>query len=391
MSRIRVLELRSVWGTGGGPDKTILAGAALKSDVVEPVVCYIRDARDTAFTIGDRARSLGVDYEEVVERGSFDRAIWPALKALVRRRSIDIVHAHDYKTDLLALALARAERVIPLSTAHGFVGSGTKERYLYYPLDRRLLAWFPRVIAVSSSVRDELLETGSRPERVTVILNGIDPSAFVRVPARVADIRRGFGFADDDVVIGAVGRLDFEKRFDLLIRAFARVRARWPRARLAIAGEGKCRPDLEAEIARLGLQSSCRLLGLQRDVNALHHAFDLFVQASIREGTPNAVLEAMALETPIIATDAGGTAELALDGVHALIVPCGEEAPLVDAIERALADPQASAARATAARARVETELSFARRMARVDAVCQALVDGSAARFLPRKNTADAT
>ena len=391
MKKIRVLELRSVWGTGGGPDKTILAGAALHSDVVEPVVCYVRDARDTTFSIDARARELGVDYEEVIERGSLDRAIWPALRQLVRRRGIQLVHAHDYKTDVLALALARCEDVIPLSTAHGFVGSGTKERYIYYPLDRRILAWFPRVIAVSSSVRDELLATGSKPDRVTVVLNGINPQAFVRDGGRVSAVRRTYGFADDDIVIGAVGRLDFEKRFDLLIRAVAAVRARWPRARLAIAGDGKWRPHLEAEIARLQAGSWCRLLGLQRDVNTLHHAFDVFVQSSIREGTSNAVLEAMALETPIVATDAGGTAELVVDGVHGLIVPVGSEAALVEAISRALSDKSATAARTRAARIRVETELSFANRMARVDAICQELFEGPTARFLPRKKTADAT
>jgi glycosyltransferase involved in cell wall biosynthesis len=391
MKKIRVLELRSVWGTGGGPDKTILAGAALHSDVVEPVVCYIRDARDTVFSIGARARELGVDYEEVVERRSIDYSIWPALREVVRRRAIDIVHAHDYKTDVLALALARYEDVIPLSTAHGFVGSGTKERYFYYPFDRRILGWFPRVIAVSSSVRHELLKAGSKADRVTVVLNGINPHAFVRDPTRVTAARRALGFADDEIVIGAVGRLDFEKRFDLLIRAVTTVRTRWPLARLAIAGEGKWRPRLEAEIARLGCGSWCRLLGLQRDINTLHHAFDLFVQSSIREGTSNAVLEAMALETPVVATDAGGTAELLVDGVHGLIVPIGSEAALVDAISRALSDRPATAARARAARTRVATELSFARRMARVDAICQELFEGRAARFLPRKKTADAT
>ena len=391
MKKIRVLELRSVWGTGGGPDKTILAGAALHSDVVEPIVCYVRDARDTAFSIDARARELGVDYEEIIERGSVDYSIWPALRELVRRRTINIVHAHDYKTDVLALALARCEDVIPLSTAHGFVGSGTKERYVYYPLDRRILAWFPRVIAVSSSVRDELLGAGSKPNRVTVVLNGINPQAFVRDRTRVPGIRRAYGFADDEIVIGAVGRLDFEKRFDLLIRAVAAVRTRWPRVRLAIAGEGKWRPHLEAEIARLGADSWCCLLGLQRDINTLHHAFDLFVQSSIREGTSNAVLEAMALETPVVATDAGGTAELVVDGVHGLIVPIASEASLVDAILRALSDRPATTTRARAARARVETELSFASRMARVDAICQELFDGRAARFLPRKKTADAT
>ena len=392
MTPIRVLELRSVWGTGGGPDKTILNGAAFDRTLgLETVVCYIRDARDTGFTIDKRARDRGLDYEEIVERGSLDRSIWPALRALVRRRQIDIVHAHDYKTDLLTLMLSRFEPIIPLSTAHGFVGSGRRERRFYYPLDRWLLARFPRVIAVSGSVRDELVQAGAKPERVTVVLNGIDHSVFVRHPGSVASIRHEFGYGEDETVIGAVGRLDFEKRFDLLIDAFASLHDRWPRLRLAIAGEGKCRADLEAQIERLNLGSSCRLLGLQGDVARLHHTIDLFVQSSIREGTPNAVLEAMALETPIVATNAGGTAELVEDGVHGLIVPPADVAALANCIERVLVHREEARTRARAARLRVETDLSFATRMARINGICHELVRARDAGFRPRKNTADAT
>ena len=76
---IRVLELRSVRGTGGGPEKTILLGAARSDPArVAVTVCYIRDARDQVFAIGERARALGVDYVEPVERGSFDPRILAA-------------------------------------------------------------------------------------------------------------------------------------------------------------------------------------------------------------------------------------------------------------------------------------------------------------------------
>ena len=381
MKNIRVLELRSVWGTGGGPDKTILSGAALKSTSgVETVVCYIRDARDTVFALDRRARDLGVDYEEIVERNSFDPSIWPSLRALVRRRGIDIVHAHDYKTDLLTIVLSRFEPIVPLSTAHAFVGSGATERYVYYPLDRRLLARYPRVIAVSNTVRDELVRAGASADRITVILNGIDHCVFVRDRRREMEVRRELGFAADAFVIGAVGRLDYEKRFDLLIEAFADVRKLYPRAQLAIAGDGKHRPALEATIERFALQSSCRLLGLQRDIGRLHHAFDLFVQSSIREGTPNAVLEAMALETPVVATDSGGTAQLVEHEMHGLIVPTGSADALRDAMLRALCEPEAMRERARAARRRVESELSFTRRMERVERVYHELMAGRLAQ-----------
>ena len=373
---IRVLELRSVWGTGGGPDKTILAGARLLDPAhVATTVCYIRDARDQVFTLDKRAAELGLDYVEVVERNSFDRKIWPALRDLVKRRQIDIVHAHDHKTDLLTWALARREPIIALSTAHGFAGDSWSEQ-LYYFVEKRLLARFPRVIAVSQPIKAELVRTGSDPDKITVINNGIDHRRFRRDPSRRDAVRRELGFAPGDIVVGAVGRLESEKRFDLLLEAIAELRRSHPSVILAIAGEGRLRPELEAAIARLGLGSGARLLGHRTDVIALHHAFDIFVQSSEREGTPNAVLEAMALETPAVATDVGGTGELMTDDVHGLLVPRHDVAALRDAFARVLTDPEAARNRAAAARARVESELSFEQRMRKVEIVYEELIAG---------------
>jgi glycosyltransferase involved in cell wall biosynthesis len=313
-----------------------------------------------------------------VERHSFDRAVWPQLRALVRQRDIHIVHAHDHKTDFLTWLLAKVEPIIPLSTAHGFAGESPREK-VYYAVEKRLLARFPHVIAVSRPIRDELVRTGSRPECVSVINNAIDHRVFVRNRQREAQVRHEYGYALDDTVIGAVGRLESEKRFDLLIEAFAVVSRRQPRARLAVVGEGSCRAALEAHIARLGVSDTCRLLGHQGDVIKAHHVFDLLVQSSIREGTPNAVLEAMALETPIVATDVGGTTELVTHGMHALLVPAGSAAPLAEAIEVALADRGASGVRAAAARRRIETELSFERRIQKVESIYAMLTANASA------------
>lgn len=368
---VRVLELRSVWGTGGGPEKTILLGAA-QSDPARchVTLCYIRDARDTVFDIDKRSAALGLSYVEVIERNSYDRAIWPALRQVVRDHRIDIVHAHEYKTNLLALALAKFEGVVPLSTAHGWTGHNRRDQ-VYYFFDKLLLKRFPRVIAVSSDIRNVVVRAGSRPERVTTVLNGIDHRAFYRDPSRVAEARARFGVKPGEFVIGAVGRTEPQKRFDLLIEAFERLRPHRPDLRLLIAGDGTSRTELEAIAARVG--PSVTMLGHVADVAAVHHAFDLFVQSSKYEGTPNAVLEAMAFESPLVATDVGGTAELVTDGVHGLIVPPLDVDALTDAMSRALADPAAARTRATAARRRVEGELSFETRMRTVEAIYESL------------------
>jgi glycosyltransferase involved in cell wall biosynthesis len=365
---IRVLELRSVAGTGGGPDKTILASARRNNPDVLLTVCYLCNAGDDTFKIGEQARAMGLDYVEIRERGMVDPAAWRALRALVRDRHIDIVHGHEYKTDLLAYLLARAERVIPFATAHGWTGHSTRERRVYYPVDKRLLVRFPRVAAVSGEIKRALVSVGADPRRIDVILNSIDPVRFVRDPNQRAPARTTYGLAPGDIVIGAVGRLEPQKRFDLLIEAFAKLATSRPALRLLIAGEGSLRGALHAQIEARGLGSRCRLTG-QSDVIPFHHAIDLFVQSSEYEGTPNVVLEAMALETPFVATDVGGTGELFQDGVHGLLIQPRDQAALVGAVERILSDPAAARQRALAARRVVETDLSFDRRMEKIDRV----------------------
>src|SRR5215475_11024100 len=305
---IRVLELRSVRGTGGGPEKTILLGAARTDPAQFAVtVCYIRDERDRVFGIDTRAAALPVDYVELTERHSFDLRLWKSLRRIVRERAIDIVHAHEYKTDLLAWLLARSTGVIALATVHGWTGHSMRERRLYYPADKRVLARFPKLIAVSSEIRRELVLNGAHPDRIATILNGIDHRAFVRQRPRGPVVRGALALGSDAFVIGSVGRLEPQKRFDLLIDAFKACYLRHPNLRLLIVGDGSLRPTLQEQINRAGLSSSCQLLGQRLDIADLHHAFDLFVQSSDYEGTPNAVLEAMAMDTPVIATDAGGT------------------------------------------------------------------------------------
>jgi glycosyltransferase involved in cell wall biosynthesis len=367
---LRVLELRCAEGEGGGPEKTILNGAAWSDpEQFAVTVCYLRDSSDVSTGIPERAAALGLDYGELRPRGPFDAAVFPALRRLVRERSIDLVHAHDYKSDLFALLLGRLEGVIPLATAHGWTGSSRRERLFYYPLDRRLLAWFPRVLAVSEEIREELIRRGADPCRVQTLLNGIDHQAYRRDPKLRAAARARFGLSTEEFALGSAGRLSLQKRIDLLLVAFARFRQHVPATKLFVAGDGELRAALEAEASRLGIADSCRFLGHVEDIVGFHHALDLFIQSSDYEGTPNVVLEAMALETPVVATAVGGTTELIQHETHGLLVPPREPEALAEAMTLALTRPDRTARRVQAARQRVVSDLSFEARMRKLESV----------------------
>jgi glycosyltransferase involved in cell wall biosynthesis len=250
---------------------------------------------------------------------------------------------------------------------------------VYYPVDKQLIRHFPFVIAVSDQIKNDLIRAGVPEERVTVVLNGIDPAVFQRGHGREAEYRRGLGIAPGEFVVASAGRLEPQKRFDLLMEACARVRQRHPQLRLLIAGDGSLRSELQ-EIAGRLLPGACTLLGHCGDIRPLHHAANMFVQSSDYEGTPNTVLEAMALETPLVATAAGGTAQVAVHGIHALIVPPGDAVALSAAIERAMSDEAGTRSRVARARRRVEGALSFANRMMAVENLYEAAIAAASPR-----------
>src|SRR5262249_2242485 len=150
--------------------------------------------------------------------------------------------------------------------------------------------------------------------------------------------------------------------------------ADFPEAFLILVGDGSLQQALMRQAFRTGLGDRIRVLGNRDDVDLVHHALDLFVQSSDYEGTPNAILEAMAFETPIVATSAGGTAEVDPQGEGAIFFPLGFCARLEEAMRRCLIDPDSARRRAEKARTRVETVLSFETRMRKVERVYDELV-----------------
>jgi glycosyltransferase involved in cell wall biosynthesis len=167
--------------------------------------------------------------------------------------------------------------------------------------------------------------------------------------------------ADDDLVIGSVGRYSPVKRQALLIDAFARLAPDRPNLKLVIVGEGALRSTMERQIIELGLEDRVRLHGNEPDPLPMFGAFDVIAQSSRSEGLPNVLLEAGAAGCPIVATDAGGTGEIVIDGLTGLLVPTEDIDALVDGLRRVIDDEALRQRIGPAARAYVDAQFGMDR------------------------------
>ena len=170
-------ELRNTYKWGGGPDKTILLSAERHDRTrVSVVVAYVRDMQDQEFRIAEKARARGLTFYEIVERGKFDPSVLRAIRDIIVRHDINLIHAHDYKSDLFAYLVRRwlwRRRIALMSTAHAWVMLGLRGE-LYRRLDLFLMRRFDHLIAVSHATKDEMLAAGLPSASISVIHNAID-------------------------------------------------------------------------------------------------------------------------------------------------------------------------------------------------------------------------
>jgi glycosyltransferase involved in cell wall biosynthesis len=369
-----VLETRVVSGSGGGPDKTILNSPRFLTDAGYRTLCaYMHPPGDAGFEqLRARARLWQAPLLSVPDRGPLDLGVIPQLLTVCRRERVAVWHGHDYKSNALGLLLSRFWRMRLVTTVHGWVHE-TRRTPLYYWIDRLCLTRYESVICVSDDLRQRCLASGVAADRCFLIENAIDTAEFVRrIP--IDEAHRRIGITPGRFVIGAVGRLSAEKGFDVLIRATHLLLRAGHDVELLIVGEGNERAALHALIADLGCTQRIRLLGYQSDTRAVYEAMDVFALSSHREGLPNVLLEAMALEVPVVATRIAGIPRLVRDGENGVLVDAGDVTALGSALLDLLSDAERRARFGRAGRQTIETSYGFRARMDKVRALYDRLL-----------------
>jgi glycosyltransferase involved in cell wall biosynthesis len=274
-------------------------------------------------------------------RGDMDA--FGAVRGIIRELRPALLHSHMAKAGTigrLAAILAKPKPVL-VHTFHGHVLDGyfsSPVSELFLRMERYLARRTDALVAVSDEIRDELLELGiGAPEQWRVIPLGFDLSGFVdHSQEQPTPLRGELRLGDDSVLLGIVGRLVPIKDHATALRALARLP---DHVHLAIVGDGEERAKVQGLVNELRLGDRAHFLGWRMNMPEVMSSFDTVILSSRNEGSPVALIEALAAGVPVVATDVGGVRSVVSEGISGHLVPAGDDAAMAEAISGLLADP----------------------------------------------------
>lgn len=263
--------------------------------------------------VADLIRAGGASVRDIGMRRNTELSALLRLRSLIAEGRYDVVHTHLFRTQVYGRPAARLARTpVVLTTEHSIGETHIERRKMTSAVRGLYLAselFSDATIAVSDIVKERLIHWGVPARKITVIPNGLDVGALAFDPAARQRVREQFGISPDTFVIGALGRLDPNKRIDLMIEAALPLLGE--RCKILVIGRGEDQARIEAAVARLGAGDHVIFGGFQSDTAAMMASFDLYVAASVQETFGLSVLEAMAAGLPVLYTVCP-----ALDGIQ---------------------------------------------------------------------------
>ena len=307
---------------------------------------------------------------------SYDRGDVGVLRNLIAQVKPDLVHTHGCLSGRIA---ARRCHVPVVYSRHSAFPVPAKLRY---PPGRWVNKWVnehyaDKIIAVSPAARDNLVDAGISPGKITVVMNGVAPVPQTS-PAEQAALREELGLPAEEVTFGILARLEDYKGHLDLVEAARLLKGRGREDfRVLIAGTGSFEQEVAKAVRAEDVSDRVLLLGFRSDVAALLNILDVQLNASWgTEATSMALLEGMSLGLPTVASDYGGNPWVVRDGETGLIFPRRDPAALADAMERLMDRPEERAAMGAAAQALYEQEFTGAAFAHRVEEVYRQVLKG---------------
>ncbi len=300
------------------------------------------------------------------------------LAARMREIRPHVVHTHTAKAGAVGRAAAILAGVpVVVHTFHGHVLRGyfsPAKTAVYRTIERTLARRTDRLLTRTPRVRDAVLALGvGSAAQYTPVPLGFDLDPLLAAERRRGELRAELGVGAAPLV-GIVARLVPIKAHEVFLTAAVRVRQALPAARFLIVGDGELRGALEARVTSLGLGDAVRFLGWRADLDRLYADMDVVVLTSRNEGSPVALIEAMAAGVPVVSTNVGGVADVVDDGVNGWLAPMDDDAALARHVLAVLADPAQARSMGQRGRAKVAATYDAGRLVGDIEGLYEDLV-----------------
>ena len=313
-------------------------------------LAFIRRGRQVATDVIGRAGEFGIDCDELLQHGPFDPTLPWRLGMVLRRRRIDVVHAHDATSHLLAMFLQPLFRFSMVATARSHVPTDWKAR-LKVEIDQKILPGFHRVIAANRQLANQLCGIGCRASQVDVIHGSVDTENYSRHAVR-GDLRRDLKIPRNARVIGTIARgaTEAELRFVFAAR-------RWAEADLGPICLLVLDETPNNQIGRLAAEFDAAggtyVVDADDRLPRTYAAIDVFVATGSSANPVEGILEAQSMEVPVVCGNFFAVDEVISNGTTGLVVDADDSISLGDAICRLLKNRPEAASMAVAGRLRI--------------------------------------
>lgn len=360
--KIKIIRVVVGLNQGGVQQMTLNLFEGLNRDLFEPIALAIENSG----VIGAEIERVGF---KVINLG-LHRDNFSFLKIIKELRSVfikekpHIVHGSSYYPSVYSRIAAKLASVpVLISHEHTIFQKGRLKRQL---IGHFISRFTDKHIAVSEEVKRHVVEWYRIPqEKVEVIYNGVATEYFnPKFPKE--DSKKRLNIEPDTFIIGYVGRLDPEKGHRYLFEALNMLKDNFPLKALML-GTGRREREAINQAKETGVAEIVEFLGYRRDIPEILSAFDVFVLPSIQEGFSNALVEAMSMGCPVIATAISGNKEAIVDGVEGFLVPPRNPEAIASAIERLFKDKELRDSMYSSARKKVEEKFSLKKHIEQVE------------------------
>ncbi len=331
---MNVLQLINSGGYYGAENVVLSLSESLERQNCRSLIGVFHNERQRNEELSRQAQKRSLTVEQIVCRGRWDWQAVQSIRGTLQSQKIDLLHTHGYKPDIYGYLAARGLGIPVVATCHLWTRQSLAVRF-YDFLDSLFLQRFNAVVAVSDAIAKSLRRSGIQKSQISVIDNGIDLNLFSGARATLAEkIDKG-----QRLVVGTVGRLVEQKGLVFFLQAAREVLQEFPNVIFVVVGEGPDREKLEQLSRELLIHQNVVFTGMCADMPGAYAFMDVFVLASIDEGMPMAVLEALASKTPVVATSVGAIPRLIHSETTGLLVAPRDVQALKSAILKLLKDP----------------------------------------------------